>query len=76
MQASLSSGAGWLWGLLGARQSGAGGAEWPFGLPEGARVARARLLPRLGPLRASWLGLGAGEGGKVLPKKSTCYCVC
>ena len=69
MQASVSSREGWLWGLLGARQSGAGGAEWPFGLAQGPEVAGARTSARPGPLSASWLGLGAKEGGNALEKK-------
>ena len=69
MQASVSSREGWLWGLLGERQSGAGGAEWPFGLAQGREVAGARTSAHLGPLSGSWLGLGAKEGGNALGKK-------
>ena len=57
-------------------RGGEGAAEGPFGLAEGAEVAGVRLSARPGPLRASWLGLGAGEGGNVLQKVfATCYCV-
>jgi hypothetical protein len=55
--------------LLGARQSGAGGAEWPFGLAQGPEVAGVPFSARPGLLSASWLGLGAKEGGNALEKK-------